>query len=166
MEKELVRRLGESFSFSVSWWSLESLEDSETRSAAARSIARANVVCFSLRSGAEIPRHVTAWLDHELLGTKTRRVCLLALLEAGGAAAPRLSRAEVYLSHLSLAAGVDCLCYSDSIPMVRSVRSRRHKKQARGGQALVKSVQMVSSLRRLGRAVDWGKPATATKRKP
>ena len=36
-----------------------------------------------------------------------------------GALAPRLSPAEVYVSNLSSKIGVDCLCYSDSIPLAR-----------------------------------------------
>jgi hypothetical protein len=129
MQEELTRRLGQSFAFSVSWWGLGSLEDPEIRMAAARSIAEADIVCFSLLSGGEIPKHVTKWLEKELLANKPAKLCLLALVEAGGMIAPRLSRAEVYLSQLSLAAGVDCLCYSDSIPIVRSIRSKQKKKE-------------------------------------
>ena len=129
MQEELLRRLGQSLAFSISWWSLESLECSETRKSAARSIGETDIICFSLLSGGEVPEYVTTWLDKELLQRKTPKLCLVALVETGGIKAPRLSRAEVYLSQLSLAAGVDCLCYSDSIPIARFTRGKRQEKQ-------------------------------------
>jgi hypothetical protein len=124
MREELSRRLGLSFTFSVSWWSLKSLGNSEIRKAAARSVAEADIICFSLLSGGELPQNVTKWIEKGLFERKTNKLCLLALVETGGMVVPRLSRAEIYLSHLSSAAGVDCLCYSDSIPIARSIRSK------------------------------------------
>lgn len=124
MQEELSRRLGRSFNFIVSWWSIKSLERPEIRRDAARSVAEADIICFSLSSGAELPEHVTKWLEKRLVGRKARKLCLLALVETGGLLTPRLSRAEIYLSQLSLAAGVDCLCYSDSIHIPRSIRSK------------------------------------------
>jgi hypothetical protein len=123
MQEELAQRLGQSFVFLVSRWSLKSLERSEIRKVAARSIAEADIICFSLLAGGEIPQHVTKWLEKGLLRRKTPKRCLLALVETGGMLEPRLSRAEVYLSQLSVAAGVDCLCHSDSIPIARSMRN-------------------------------------------
>lgn len=140
MESEICRRLGQSFAFSVSWSSLQSLASAEQPEGAARLMASADIICFSLPGGGEIPPRVAASLESVLLGRKSPRLCLLALVETGGLTAPRLSRSEVYLSQLSLAAGVDCLCYSDSIPMARSSHGKnappsRKKKSAQSGAA-------------------------------
>jgi hypothetical protein len=129
MREELTRRLGQSFTFAVSWRSLKSLGDTETRKAATRSVVEADIICFSLLSGGELPQGVTKWIEKRLFGRKTRKLCLLALVETGGINVPRLSRAEIYLSHLSLAAGVDCLCYSDSIPIPRCIRCKQQEKR-------------------------------------
>jgi hypothetical protein len=129
MREELTRRLGQSFAFSVSWWSLESLGDTETQKLAADPLAEADIICFSLLSGGELPQNFTKWVEKRLFGRKRHKLCLLALVETGGMILPRLSRAEIYLSHLSSAAGVDCLCYSDSIPIARSIRSKQRERQ-------------------------------------
>jgi hypothetical protein len=52
---------------------------------------------------------------------------LLALLETGGMIVPQLSSAEIYLSRLASKAGVDCLCYSDSIPLTRTNWPRKDR---------------------------------------
>jgi hypothetical protein len=129
--EELSRRLGQSFSFSVSWRSLESLADPEIQKATARFVAEADVICFSLSSGGELPQNVTKWIEKGLFERKTSKLCLLALVETGGMIEPCLSRAEIYLSHLSSAAGVDCLCYSDSIPIPRCIRNNHRGRQPR-----------------------------------
>ena len=74
----------------------------------------------SSRSGRELPQTLIKWIKQQLLHKPTHRVSLLALLETGGMIVPRLSSAEVYLSHLASEAGVDCLCYSDGIPLART----------------------------------------------
>ena len=132
MREELSRRLGQSFSFSVSWWSLKSLGHPEIRQAASSSVAEGDIICFSLFSGGELPQDVTEWIDKGVFGRKKNKLCLLALVETGGVAVPRLSRAEIYLSNLSSAAGIDCLCYSDGIPMARSIRNQEMKTSLTG----------------------------------
>jgi hypothetical protein len=129
MREELTRRLGQSFAFSVSWWSLESLGDAETQKVAARPLAEADIICFSLLCGGELPQNFTKWVEKRLFERKTHKLCLLALVETGGKIVPRLSPAEIFLSHLSSAAGVDCLCYSDSIPIAMSIRSKQQERQ-------------------------------------
>jgi hypothetical protein len=133
MLEELSRRLGQSFAFLVSWWSLKSLGDPEIRVAAGCSVGEADIICFSLLSGGELPQTVIKWIEKGVLERKTNKLCLLALVETGGTVAPLLSPAEVYLSQLSMAAGVDCLCYSDSIPIARSIRSRQQQRQRGNG---------------------------------
>src|SRR5580658_5530053 len=91
MREELARRLGQSFTFSDSWWSLKSLGNPETRMEAACSVADADVICFSLLSGAELPQNVTKWIEKGVLERKTNKLCLLALVETGGMVVPRLS---------------------------------------------------------------------------
>ena len=119
MQEELTRRLGRSFNFSVSWWRLKSFWHPKMRQVAADAIAEADIILFALLSGGELPQALTKWIEERLRHKTTHRVTLLALLETGGMIVPRLSSAEIYLSHLASKAGVDCLCYSDSIPLTR-----------------------------------------------
>jgi hypothetical protein len=92
---------------------------------ATETAVNAEIIVFSLLSGRDMPQAVKNWLEKGLVNTPGNRVCLLALLETGGALMPLLSPAEVYLSNLSSKIGVDCLCYSDSIPMARFGRHNR-----------------------------------------
>src|SRR5271157_6094434 len=119
LQEELARRLGRCFTLLVSWWKLKSLWHPKMLRLAADHLANADIVLFSLLSGGELPKTVTKYIEKGLLHSTTRRVSLLALLETGGMIAPRLSPAEIYLSHLASKAGVDCLCYSDGIPLPR-----------------------------------------------
>lgn len=120
MQEELTRRLGRSFNFSVSWWSLKSLWHPKMLRVAADAVARADIMLFALLSGGELPQTLTKWIEERLLHNATHRVSLLALLETGGMIAPRLSSAEICLRRLASEAGVDCLCYSDGIPLTRT----------------------------------------------
>jgi hypothetical protein len=122
MQHELSRRLGQSFTFSISWWSLKSLGDSGIQKLAASFVADADIVCFSLMAGGELPKCVTKWIEKILLDGKTRKPALLALVESGTSKVPRSSRAETYLNRLSSAAGIDCLCYSDGTPTAMTAR--------------------------------------------
>ena len=122
MQEELTRRLGHSFSFSVSWWSLKSFWHPKMRQVAADAIAKADMILFALGSGGQLPQWLTKWIEKRLFHEShktTRRVALMALLETGGMNVPRLSSAEIYLRHLASEAGLDCLCYSDGIPLAR-----------------------------------------------
>ena len=130
MEKDLGRRLGCSFDFSVSSWKLKSLWHPKMVQMAADVAAKAEIVLFSLVSGGELPQAVKNWLGKVLTNNPAHKVCLLALLETGGTFTPRLSPAEVYVSNLSSKIGVDCLCYSDSIPLPRLGRHKwQHKRE-------------------------------------
>ncbi len=120
MQEELTRRLGHSFNFSISWWKLKSIWHPKMLRMAADAIAQADILLFALLSGGELPQALTEWIEGRLLHKTTHRVALLALLETGGMIVPRLSAAEVYLSRLASQSGVDCLCYSDSIPLTRT----------------------------------------------
>jgi hypothetical protein len=120
MQEQLTRQLGHSFTFSVSWWSLKSFWHPKMRQVAADAIAKADIILFALLSGGELPQALTKWIEERLLHKTTHRVTLLALLETGGMIVPRLSSAEIYLSHLASQARVDCLCYSDGIPLART----------------------------------------------
>ena len=120
MHEELTRRLGRSFNFSVSWWKLKSFWHPRMLRVAADAIARADIIIFALLSGGELPQTLTKWLEERFLHKASHRVSLLALLETGGTIVPRLSSAEINLSHLASEAGVDCLCYSDGIPLART----------------------------------------------
>lgn len=120
MQENLTRRLDRSFNFSVSWWRLESFWHPKIRQVAADAIAKADIILFALLSGGELPQALTKWIEEQLLHKTIHRVALLALLETGGMVVPRLSSAEIYLSHLASEAGVDCLCYSDGIPLART----------------------------------------------
>ncbi len=120
MQEELTNRLGRSFDFSVTWWSLKSLWHPKMLRVAADAVAQADIMLFALLSGGELPQSLTKWIEARLLHNTKHRVSLLALLETGGMIAPRLSSAEIYLSHLATKAGVDCLCYSDGIPLTRT----------------------------------------------
>jgi hypothetical protein len=120
MQEQLTRQLGHSFTFSVSWWSLKSFWHPKMRQVAADAIAKADIILFALLSGGELPQALTKWIEERLLHKTTHRVTLLALLETGGMIVPRLSSAEIYLSHLASEAGVDCLCYSDAIALART----------------------------------------------
>ncbi len=125
MQEELTRRLGHSLNFSVSWWRLKPFWHPKMRQLAADAIAKADIILFSLLSGGELPPALTKWIEEQLLHNATHRASLLALLETGGMIVPRLSSAEIYLSHLASKAGVDCLCYSDGIPLARASRPRK-----------------------------------------
>ena len=125
MQEQLTRQLGHSFTFSVSWWSLKSFWHPKMRQVAADAIAKADIILFALLSGGELPQTLTKWLEETLQHGAPHRVSLLALLETGGMIVPRLSSAEIYLSHLASEAGVDCLCYSDSIPLARTTWPRK-----------------------------------------
>jgi hypothetical protein len=129
IEEELGRRLGRSFTFSISAWKLKSLWHPKMLRMAIEAAVNAEIIVFSLLSGGDMPQAVKNWLEKGLVNTPANRVCLLALLETGGALMPRLSPAEVYLSNLSSRIGVDCLCYSDCIPMARF---GRHNQQLGG----------------------------------
>lgn len=118
-QEELGRRLGCSFTFSISAWKLKSLWHPKMLRMATAAAIDAEIILFSLFSGGDLPQAVKNWLEKGLINTPVHRVCLLALLEIGGTLVPRLSPAEVYLSSLSSKIGVDCLCYSDSIPLAR-----------------------------------------------
>jgi len=120
MHEELTRRLGRSFNFSVSWWKLKSFWHPKMLRVAADAIAKADIIIFALLSGGELPQTLTKWLEERFLHKASHRVSLLALLETGGTIVPRLSSAEINLSHLASEAGVDCLCYSDGIPLART----------------------------------------------
>ncbi len=120
VQEELTRRLGHSFNFSVSWWRLKPFWHPKMRQVAADAIAEADIVLFALFSGTELPQALTRWIEERLLHKTSHRVTLLALLETGGMIVPRLSSTEIYLSHLASKAGVDCLCYSDGIPLART----------------------------------------------
>jgi hypothetical protein len=120
LQEELMRRLGRSFNFSVSWWRLKPFWNPKMRQVASDAIAQADIILFALLSGGKLPQALTRWIEERLLHKTTHRVTLLALLETGGMIVPRLSSAEIYLSHLASQAGVDCLCYSDGIPLART----------------------------------------------
>ena len=120
MREELTRRLGHSFNFSVSWWRFKSLWHPKMRQVAADAVANADIILFALRPGGELPQTLTKWIEEQLFHKTTHRIALLALLETGGMIVPRLSSAEIYLSHLASQARVDCLCYSDGIPLART----------------------------------------------
>jgi hypothetical protein len=98
---------------------------------AAHFVANADILCFSLLSGGELPRSLTQWIERILLDGRQHRTALFALVEAGGRRLPQLSRAEIYLSRLSATAGVDCLCYSDSIPIARAIRNKKQDSRLR-----------------------------------
>ena len=115
-QEELARKLGQSFTISLSWWRLESLWHPKMCRVATEAIARADIILFSLLSGAELTHTVRELIEQQLLNNLPHRVSLLALLETGGISAPRLSPAAIYLSRLSAKAGVDCLCYRDTPP--------------------------------------------------
>jgi hypothetical protein len=134
MQEELTRRLGHSFNFSVSWWKLKSLWHPKMLRVAADAVAHADIMLFALLSGGELPQTLTKWIEERLLHNKTHRVSLLALLETGGMIVPRLSSAEICLSRLARQAGLDCLCYSDSIPLARV--NWRHKARLSVAEAL------------------------------
>lgn len=125
MQEQLTQQLGHSFNFSVSWWSLKSFWHPKMRRMAANAVAQADIILFALLSGGELPPALTQWIEGRLLHNATHRVSLLALLETAGMVVPRLSSAEIYLSHLASEAGVDCLCYSDGIPLARTNRPRK-----------------------------------------
>lgn len=125
MQEELVRRLGNSFNFSVFWWRLKSYWHPKMRQMASDAITKADIILFALRPGGELPPALTKWIEERLLHNPTHRVSLLALLETDGMLVPRLSSAEIYLSHLASEAGVDCLCYSDGIPLARTTWPRK-----------------------------------------
>jgi hypothetical protein len=136
MEEDLGRRLGCSFDFSVSSWKLKSLWHPKMVRMAADAAAKAEIILFSLVSGGELPQAVKNWLDKVLINSPAHKVCLLALLETGGTFTPRLSPAEVYVSNLSSKIGVDCLCYSDSIPLARLGRHKWQRKREQSRQRL------------------------------
>ncbi len=125
MQEELTRRLGQSFNFSVSWWRLKSFWHPKMRQVATDAISKADIILFALRPGGELPQTLTEWIEERLFHKTTQRVALLALLETGGMIVPLLSRAEICLRHLASRAGVDCLCYSDSIPLARATWPRK-----------------------------------------
>jgi hypothetical protein len=136
MEKDLARRLGCCFDFSVSSWKLKSLWHPKMVQMAANAAAKAEIVLFSLVSGGELPQAVKNWLGKVLINNPAHKVCLLALLETGGNFTPRLSPAEVYVSNLSSKIGVDCLCYSDSIPLARLGRHKWQRKREQSRQRI------------------------------
>jgi hypothetical protein len=120
MQEELTRRLGHSFNFSVSWWRLKSYWHPKMRQVAADAISKADIILFALRPGGELPQTLTKWIEERLFHKTTHRVALLALVKTGGMIVPLLSPAEIYLRHLASRAGLDCLCYSDSISLTRT----------------------------------------------
>jgi hypothetical protein len=134
MQEELTRRLGHSFNFSVSWWKLKSLWHPKMLRVAADAVAQADIILFALLSGGELPQTLTKWLEETLQHGAPHRVSLLALLETGGMIVPRLSSAEIYLSRLARQAGLDCLCYSDSVPLARV--NWRHRARLSVAEAL------------------------------
>jgi hypothetical protein len=81
MREELTRRLGQSFAFSVSWWSLESLGDTETQKVAAHPLAEADIICFSLLSGGELPQNVTKWIEKGLFERKANNLLKPSLID-------------------------------------------------------------------------------------
>lgn len=137
MEIYLGRRLGCSFDFSVSSWKLKSLWHPKMVRMAADAAAKAEIILFSLVSGGELPQAVKNWLGKVLINNPAHKVCLLALLETGGTFTPRLSPAEVYVSDLSSKIGVDCLCYSDSIPLARLGRHKWQRKRGNRGSGFI-----------------------------
>lgn len=133
MEEDLGRRLGCSFNISISSWKLKSLWHPKMLQTATDAAAKAEIILFSLLSGRDLPQAAKNWLENGLITNPAHKTCLLALLETGGVLMPRLSPAEVYLSNLSSKVGVDCLCYSDSIPLARFSRyNRQHGGGNRG----------------------------------
>jgi hypothetical protein len=136
VEKDLGRRLGWSFDFSVSSWKLKSLWHPKMVQTAADAAVKADIVLFSLVSGGELPQAVKNWLGKVLINNPAHKVCLLALLETGGTFTLRLSPAEVYVSNLSSKIGVDCLCYSESIPLARLARHNRQNRREQSWQRL------------------------------
>jgi hypothetical protein len=131
MQEELTRRLGKSFNFSVSWWRLKSFWHPKMRQVAADAIAKADIILFALPCGGELPQALTNCIEERLIHNASHRVSLLALLETGGMIVPQLSFAEIYLSHLATELGVDCLCYSDGIPLARRTGRARSCSQLR-----------------------------------
>jgi len=123
MQEELIQRLGRSFDFSVSWWRLKSLWHPKMLRLATDDATKTDIIMFSLRSGGELPQAIKKWIN-SVIDNSRRRVSFLALLETGGAIAPRVSRTEIFLNHLSSRVGVDSLCYSDGLPSARFTRRR------------------------------------------
>ena len=74
MQEQLIRRLGHSFNFSVSWWSLKSFWHPKTPRMAAEAIAQADILLFALLSGGELPQALTQWIEQQLLHKPTHRV--------------------------------------------------------------------------------------------
>jgi hypothetical protein len=96
-QEELGRRLGCSFTFSISAWKLKSLWHPKMLRMATEAAINAEIILFSLFSGGDLPHAVKNWLEKGLINTPAHRVCLLALLETGSTLMPQLSPAEVYL---------------------------------------------------------------------
>ena len=134
LQKELTRRLDYRFNFSVSWWRLKSFWHPKMLQVAADAIAKADILLFALLSGGELPQTLIKWIEDRLLHKTTHPASLLALLETGGMIVPRLSSAEIYLSRLARQAGLDCLCYSDSVPLARV--NWRHRARLSVAEAL------------------------------
>ena len=123
MQEELIRRLGRSLDFSVSWWKLKFLGHPKMLQMATDDATKTDIIMFSLRSGGELPQAIKKWIN-SVIDNSRRRVSLLALLETDGAIAPQVSRTEIFLNHLSSRVGVDSLCYSDGLPSARFTRRR------------------------------------------
>jgi hypothetical protein len=121
MQEELTQRLGRSLDFSLSWWKLKFLRHPKMLQMATDDATRKDIIMFSLRSGSELPQAIKKWIN-SVIDNPRHRVSLLALLETGGAIAPRVSRTEIFLNHLSSRVGVDTLCYSDGLPSARFTR--------------------------------------------
>ena len=138
IKEELSRRLGRSFAFSISSWKFKSLWHPKMLRMATAAAVNAEIIVFSLLAGGDMPQAVKNWLETGLVNTPGKRVCLLALLETGGALRPRSSPAEGYLSNLSSKMGVDYLCYSDSIPMSRFRRQIRQQGESHRGHGCVR----------------------------
>lgn len=126
MQKELIQHLGRSLDFSLSWWKLKFLRHPKMLQMATDDATRTDIIMFSLRSGGELPQAIKKWIN-SVIDNSRRRLSLLALLETGGAIMPRVSRTEIFLNHLSLRVGVDCLCYSDGLPSARLARRREQE---------------------------------------
>jgi hypothetical protein len=123
MQEELIRRLGRSLNFSVSWWRLKSLWHPKMLRMATDDATKTDIIMFSLRSCGDLPPAIKKWIN-SVIDNSRRRVSLLALLETGGAIAPQVSQTEIFLNHLSSRVGVDSLCYSEGLPSPRFTRRR------------------------------------------
>jgi hypothetical protein len=105
----LVRQLGDDFDFDPHVWEFGALADPELRAAAAQEAVRSDVIIIAGHGRAELPPHVTAWIQL-WLGRNANPPALVALFGATGSLGRNRAAICAHLQEVARRGRMDFFC--------------------------------------------------------